>query len=188
MATRSAATTPRPQPPPPPQLATVAGSLVDESGYPLPEAKVLLRPQRGPVRGVFTDAAGRYRFDGVPLGPAELTASATGFETQRWTVEVRPGMSPERSRPLTLRTDVGMLRGLVRSFTSEPLRASIVARDRRGNSTQTESGDDGHFEVELTPGRYRVTISAPGYLSHTREVQVEANGVAILNVDMREEK
>lgn len=183
---------PAPAPPPartaPPQLAAVAGSLVDERGYPLPEVKVLLRASRGPLRGTITDAAGRYRFEGVPVGPAELTAEATGYETQRWTIEVQAGMSPERSRPLSARTDVGVLRGLVRSFDSAPLRARILARDRRGRTTEAESAEDGRFELTIAPGRYRVTISAPGYRSQSREVVVEPNGVAILNLDMREQK
>ncbi len=192
-AARDASVQPTPAPAPPRPtparpLAALAGSLVDHQGYPLPEARVLLRARSGPVRSAITDAAGRYGFEGVPVGPAELTAEATGFETQRWTVEVQAGMSPERSRALTPRTDVGALRGLVRSFASAPLRASISARDSRGNTTEAESGEDGRFEVQVAPGRYRVTISAPGYVGHSREVHVEANGVAILNVDMREQK
>jgi hypothetical protein len=52
----------------------------------------------------------------------------------------------------------------------------------------TESGDDGRFEIELAPGRYRVTISASGYRAQSRNVRVDQNGVAILNVDMREQR
>lgn len=185
------ATTPKPAPrapPAPPQTAVVAGSLVDDQGEALPEANLTLRTQDGAVREAITDAAGRYRFSDVPVGPAELEAAATGFETQRWTVDARPGTSPEPARTLAPSTEVGMLRGLVRSFDSAPLRAQILVRDLRGRTRASgESGDDGSFEIELAPGRYRVTISVPGYRSHSRNVQVDANGVAILNVDMREQ-
>jgi hypothetical protein len=179
-------------PPSPPAVthADVSGSLVDERGAPLPEAKITLRAQDGEPREAITDAEGRYAFSEVPVGAAELNAEATGFEAQTWTIEVSPDRPPEDPRALAPKAETGVLRGLIRSFGSaEPLQAQIVVRSARGKSTaESESGADGRFEIELPPGTYRVTIGAPGYRTHTRKVTVEGNGVAILNVDMRERK
>jgi hypothetical protein len=155
----------------------------------LPEAVVTLRVAGGEMRDAITDAHGQYTFQWVPIGPATIEVNATGFQAQTWDIEVTADMPPEGERALTPKTDTGVLRGLTRTFQSEPLRAQILVRDRRGRTVATrESADDGHFELELAPGAYDVTISAKGYRTHRRSVKVEANGVSILNVDMREAK
>jgi len=172
-----------------PQTANVAGVLIDEQGEPLPEATLTLQAGEGVQREVITDAHGRYQFEHVPLGPATLEASAKGCQTQIWNVDVRPGLAPESARTLAAQLGHGVLRGLIRSFRSEPLRAQIIVRDQRGKTAASrESSADGVFEIELPRGRYRVTISAPGYAPHNRSMQIEDNGVSILNVDMREQK
>jgi len=48
--------------------------------------------------------------------------------------------------------------------------------------------DGGRFEVDVPPGRYRVTISASGYQTQQRTVDVEENGVTVLNVDLRSDR
>jgi hypothetical protein len=173
--------------PPQPTAATVSGTLLDDKGEPLPEASVALRVSGGEVRDAITDANGQYTFQWVPLGPASLEVTATGFQAQTWDIDVRPDMPSDPGRALTPKTDTGVLRGLIRTFQSEPLRAQIVVRDRRGRAVSTrDSAEDGHFEIDLAPGAYEVTISAKGYRTHRRSVKVEGNGVSILNVDMLE--
>lgn len=185
--TAVAATAAVPPPPPPPEPATVSGTLVDDKGEPLPEAVVMLRVTGGEMRDAITDANGRYTFQRVPLGPATMEVTATGFQAQTWDIEIKQDMPPDLGRALTPKADRGVLRGLIRTFQSEPLRAQIVVRDRRGKAVGTrDSAEDGHFELELPPGSYAVTISAKGYRTHRRPINVEGNGVSILNVDMLE--
>jgi hypothetical protein len=179
----------KPPEPEKPANATVTGVLNDDSGEPLSEALVRLRDTSGEEREAITDAEGRYSFTEVPLGAAALEASATGFEAQSWQLDVRADIAPEAPRTLAQKTTIGVLRGLVRSFASEPLRAEVTLRDekqKQGALKRVRSSEKGEFEIELPPGRYRVTIRAEGYKTHTRSVKVEANGVAILNVDLRE--
>lgn len=172
-----------------PKAATVSGTLMDDKGEPLPEASVMLRVAGGEVRDAITDAQGRYTFQWVPLGPATVEVTATGFQAQTWDIEVRADMPIEASRALTTKADTGVLRGLIRTFQSEPLRAQIIVRDRRTKTVATrDSAEDGRFEIDLPPGAYEVMISAKGYRTHRRSVKVEGNGVSILNVDMREAK
>jgi hypothetical protein len=172
-----------------PKSATVSGALMDDKGEPLPEASVMLRVAGGEVRDAITDAHGQYTFQWVPLGPATVEVIATGFQAQTWEIEVTPDMPIEASRALTTKADTGVLRGLIRTFASEPLRAQIIVRDRRGKTVATrDSAEDGHFEIDLAPGAYEVMISAKGYRTHRRSVKVEGNGVSILNVDMPEAK
>lgn len=179
----------KPSAPAAPQSTVLRGALVDERGEPLPEASVKLRAPGGELREAITDAEGQYAFSSVPVGPASLEVSATGFQAQTWDIDVKLDMPAEAPRALVPKADSGVLRGLIRSFQSEPLSASIVVRDRRGRVVVTrESAADGHFDIDVPPGSYEVTISAHGYRTHRRSVQVTGNGVSILNVDMREEK
>jgi hypothetical protein len=176
---------------PPPTALQVRGTVADEQGAPLPDAAVsLLRAQER--RSTMTDAQGSYRFDAVPLGPAELEVAATGFETQHWAIAVQAGSSAQgeqAERRLTPKRDVGTLRGLVRSFGGSAVHAQIIVRDRRGKQLAVrEAGEDGHFEIELAAGLYHVRISANGYDPLVRDVTIAGNDVFILNVDLREAK
>jgi hypothetical protein len=98
------------------------------------------------------------------------------------------GMPPEAPRTLAPKAERGVLRGLIRSFLSEPLQARISVRDARGKLVAEEkSAADGHVEIELAPGRYRVTIDAPGYKTFVQSVQIKGNDVAVLNADLRKQ-
>jgi len=125
----------------------------------------------------------------VPQGPAKLSATATGFDAQEWTLEVAPSMAPEAKRQLSRKGNLGTLRLLTRTFTSEPLAAAILIRDPRGKKVAAGKTDaQGLLEFDLPPGRYVVMLSAAGYKPHRGEVQIERHGVAILNVDMHKLK
>ena len=45
--------------------------------------------------------------------------------------------------------------------------------------------EQGRFEVDVTPGMHEVRISARGYMTQVRRVQVEENGVTLLNIDLK---
>lgn len=175
-----------------PEVARVSGTLVDADRAPLPDVRVTLTVQGDSglePRETVTDGDGNYSFDQVPLGTAQLEATAPGFETQQWTVQVAPKMGPEANRPLTRKGNLGTLRLLTRTFASEPLASVILIKDQRGKKVAGGKADEqGLFEFDLPPGRYVVMISAAGYRPHRGEVQIERHGVAILNVDMREQK
>lgn len=170
----------------------VSGTLVDADLAPLPDVRVTLTPidqhEAEPLETV-TDGDGIYTFARVPVGRAKLEATAPGFEPQQWTLDVAPKMAPDAKRPLTRKGNLGTLRLLTRTFASEPLACAILIRDLRGKKVAAGKADEqGLFEFDLPPGRYVVMISAAGYRPHRGEVQIERHGVAILNVDMREQK
>ncbi len=168
--------------------ADVRGRVIDDKGEAVPDVRVVLTiAPETTLRETVTDGEGRYVFEKVPPGEATLEASAPGFQTQQWVVTVGPAMEASSDRSLVRKSDTGTLRLLTRTFSSEPLSATITVRDARGRKANAGKGDErGLYEIDLPPGRYTVMISAPGYRTLRRTVQIERYGVAILNVDMRE--
>jgi hypothetical protein len=74
------------------ETGIVTGTASDETGGVLPGASVNLRPsgvQR--ILETVTDGTGVYRFENVPVGPAELTFRLINFSTVRRTITVTRG-------------------------------------------------------------------------------------------------
>jgi len=71
---------------------TVTGGLSDETGGMLPGATVMLRPAGATTDlETVTDGTGTYRFENVPVGPAEVIFRLINFSTVRKTVDVTAG-------------------------------------------------------------------------------------------------
>jgi hypothetical protein len=169
------------------RTTTVAGTLLDPRGQAVPEAQLLLSSADGQEHRAISDARGRYRFEQVALGPARLDIEAVGFAPLELTIDVRESMAAQATALPLASTATGFVRGLIRSYRSEPLPAQIQVRTQRGAVVaRTQCDDSGRFEVELPAGRYEIEIRAPGRRIQRRSVIVEAGAVAILNVDMHE--
>jgi hypothetical protein len=183
---------PEPEPAPepePPATVLVEGQLLDDQQEPLTEAEVVLTTPDGAEQATITDAEGRYRFEDVPAGPVTLVARARGFEELRWQLDAAPNMPAPEPMALTPRPPSGVIRGLARSFDSEPLAARVRVLDKRGREVVSTRADaEGRFEIPLPPGSYRVVIDAEGYRGQKRRVRIRDGSVNILNVDLREQK
>jgi hypothetical protein len=103
-----------------------------------------------------------------PLG-AEPTAPEDHVEP--------PPPTPPLEEPLP----EGQIRGRVRSLRGSALRAHIRV-DPLG--LELDADEKGAFTLDVAPGSYEVTISAPGHVSQTRSAVVEQDGVTILVVDL----
>ncbi|HET8936870.1 MAG TPA: carboxypeptidase-like regulatory domain-containing protein [Polyangiales bacterium] len=169
------------------KLASLQGVIIDERGQPVPDVRVTLVAADGTQLEAITDADGKYQFERVPYGQAKLEARAVGFAKQSWQAEVNgPKIKAEAPTALEQAVDVGVLRGLVRSFDSKPLVAHVVINDNRGKLLQERnSGADGRFEFELPPGQYKVSIEAAGFKKHAQSIRIKGNGVSVLNADMQ---
>jgi hypothetical protein len=93
-------------------------------------------------------------------------------------------VTPEEASAEAHRLPSGQLRGLVRSLSGRPVPAEIRV-DPAGRALRAVGG---RFEIDVPPGAYEVTIAAPGFATQKRRVQVEQNGVTLLDVDLRSEK
>lgn len=171
--------------PEPPRLVDLAGMLTDPSGGALPDATVRLVTSDATLETI-TDAEGRYSFAQLTPQQAELQVDAAGFKSARWRVEIRRPETRVPPHALEPGASTGILRCLVRAFDSNALEAEISVRDLEGKRIDGGKTDrNGALELALPPGQYRVMIEAGGYRSQRTNVQVAANEVAILNVDMR---
>jgi hypothetical protein len=185
------AVTTQPDPADEPKLiAALRGSLTDESGAPLPDATVLLNDTSGEQKESVSQGDGSYVFEGLKPGKVTLSVSAPGFDPLMWEVEVVAPLTQVPAQKLAAASAVtGNLRCFVRSFSSEPLQASIVVRDGRGKKVASgKSNATGLWEYALPPGDYKVLIEASGYQSRRANIRVAPNEVAVLNVDLREQQ
>lgn len=172
-----------------PETSSVSGQILDNTGEPLPDTLVTLERPDGTKLEAFSDAEGRFVFEKVPLGEATLHVSAALFDEQDVPIVVGAEPYVEPPRKLERHEPQGTLRGLARSFASEPLKATIRVLNRRGRLVANVKADaEGRFELPLKPGTFKVRISAPGYTSQRRTIQIDDNGVTVLNVDLHERK
>jgi hypothetical protein len=117
-----------------------------------------------------------------------------------------PAAPPPAAKPEEPQTPKGQIRGLVRSLKGTAVAAEVTIEpeapapgaaaadagpappEGSAKGNVTPRADGGRFKVDVAPGRYRVTISAPGFQSQKRTIDVEENGVTLLNVDLRSER
>lgn len=174
--------------PPAPTQGPLSGTLLGPDGAPLTGARVKI--SRGEASWeASTDDEGHYHIERIPFGELTLEASAEGYRPLSWTFDHSaegPGAEPVAAKQLEREHPTGQLRGLIRSWNSEPLAADVVISDLGGKPVQQASSDrEGRFQLELPEGAYRVKVSAPGHKSQQRRVRIHYRGVTILNVDLR---
>ena len=130
-----------------------------------------------------TSADGAFAIDDVPVGRVLILARAAGYEDA--TAEARIDARAPATVDLVMKRVIrpGQLRGLVRSFNGKPLAATIRI-EPLGSETKTDA--DGMFQIDVPPGAYEVVVAAPGHAGQRRPVQVDENGVTILNADLRQ--
>jgi hypothetical protein len=71
-------------------LAGVSGRITDRTGAVIPGAAVTLRDATGGTRQTMTSADGSFHLTELPAGQYELIATATGFNTSKQSIELKP--------------------------------------------------------------------------------------------------
>lgn len=132
-----------------------------------------------------TDERGTFRFTSLPTGTHQLEIEAVGFAEQTDEIEVIviPGDVTE-IEPIELQGLAGEVRGAVvladRSLTAAALaEVTITAEsidDRLADLVTVSPDEGGVFLVSglSAPGRHRLTLSAPGHLPRTIDVDLAA--------------
>ena len=181
-----AATEPAPSEAPPdevvPTLGTELGRVM-EDGQPVANARVELTSEvDGQTRVASTDGDGLWQVAELPLGGAHFRIVAEGLDVVEGMLEIAPGAAVETASAMTRTVPRGEIRGVVQASNGRALAARIEIRplDR-----VLVADAEGGFATEVAPGEYDVVVSAPGHRTQTRHVVVEAQGVIVLNVQLR---
>jgi hypothetical protein len=163
---------------------TNLGSLGLMLGY-----RLMLPPPSYTSHAHDREDAANYAVDVAPVPPEP--APQSGAET---TPQAAPAPEPAASEPVAAPAAVSadaaaaapadghaQVRGHVRSFSGEPLRATIRVKPR---DLKASTDEQGYFELDVPPGKYTVHLRSNGYASQDRRVVVEPNGVTVLNVEL----
>ena len=118
----------------------LSGSVFDETGAPLPGARVTIRGAT--ERVTQTDPAGAFAFNGLPEGDHDVTAELSGFERARRNVRVKAGERSTVSFTLQLarveETIVTAAKAGERDVRTVPMAISVVSNATLGRlGTQT---------------------------------------------------
>lgn len=179
---------PKEEAPPPVITSSVQVTVVDQTGHPISDAKVLVEvPKRDNVPGgemvVPLDATNVYQLDGIPVGAVEIVVQAELLKPHTESVMIQEGSPTEVTVKLTPAATVGsQLRGLVRSYAGQGIQASVTV-EPGGHTAKCD--EEGSFELDLPPGVYKVIIEAEGYRSQNRTLRVRKEGVTVLNADLQ---
>jgi hypothetical protein len=166
----------------PAKPATIDGRVIAADGAALDEPRVTVkRGGDGEAVTLEVGSDGRFTTGGNAGETLTLRAEAPGYEPATESVTLANGSTATVTLTLARKLPNGQIRGLIRSFRGVGLEADVKIEP----SDRTLHTKDGRFEADVAPGGYEVTITAPGYETQRRHVEVEQNGVTLLNADLR---
>jgi hypothetical protein len=181
-------------PPRPPRTVELVGHVAGSDAGQLTELHVEVKSGDAP-QDVTIEADGRFRVEGKPGEELTVSAEAAGYLPGQATITLAQEAPNHVELTLERRPPRGQIRGLIRSLRGTAVAAEIsvepeAAAETSGPAPEPQhlKAEAGRFEIDVPPGHYRVTIAAPGFEIQKRKVDVEENGVTLLNVDLRTEK
>jgi len=160
--------------------ASLLVNVVTQDGYPLSDASVVLE-QDGKAVSVPHENRASYRLGELVAGSATVKVSAPRLKPLERSIQLQSGERLVVDVQLEAAPLSGQLQGLVRSLAGRGLRARIRIEPA---GVELETDDSGTFLVDVAPGRYEVTIEAPGHEAQRRHVEVKPDGVVIVNADL----
>ena len=170
------------------ELATVFGTVTDQSGAVVPAAQVtILNQSTGFKRETATDVTGQYHLAGLPTGNYVVRAGREGFQTQ-----VR--------EPVALTSASGVIINFSLVVGTQPQQVTVGGDVKEIDSTSSSvgglvaertltelplNGRDLFHAVFLVPGVNPTPSSAPSILSNGKTGQVAINGMRPSWTDLR---
>lgn len=152
---------------------SVAGTVVDLQDNPIADAQIFHGSLSGRnVKPVTTDAAGRFRLDGIDVRPRavpeQITVRAKGWAPR--VISVEPGTAAAPSQVTVRLTEPGhRVRGRVVNEKGEPVEGAFVEAGVDGTHNavagSTRTKGDGRFAFDSLPADAQFTVQAAGYQS-----------------------
>ncbi|WP_232840812.1 carboxypeptidase-like regulatory domain-containing protein [Streptomyces sp. Go-475] len=163
----------------------VDGHVLGAESAPVPWAAVTLISLGGRQLGRATaHQDGSYRLEAPGVGTYVLIASADGYQPRASTIVV--GDEPV-SFDFLLSGTSGLAGNVTSADSKEPVvEAMVIAADVRGEVLATGlTGADGAFDfAELVPGQVTLAVTAAGYRPAALPVEVAAQGVTRIQVEL----
>ena len=78
------------------------GSIMDRSGWPIPNAQVKVMQGEKTLERVTTGENGQFRFDSLEDGKYEVDVTARGFQHARYIVKLSGRKNPKQALRITL--------------------------------------------------------------------------------------
>ena len=150
---------------------TLAGVVTDAvTGLPIAGATVQVTDSSNVVHTATTDATGHYGVTNLPVGPAALTASQTGYASATSSPAIVPGPNTQ-DEALAANTLAGVVTNTV---TGLPIAGATVVVVDSANVTNTLTTDAaGQYAVTIiSAGAATVTASQTGYTSATASLSI----------------
>jgi uncharacterized GH25 family protein len=176
--------------PDPRSSCTLTGTISDEQGAPIENARVTIRTSNEAVLKIFTTGKdGRFRAEAIPSGTYDILAGHDQYVTL-----IRPNYTLKPAEMLTtldFRLPLGTrINGLVVDEEEHPL-ANVRVAARRRKTEQIAVGaqfyhDDSTYRTQITdkPGTFTLAgvsagpnlfeFSRPGYEAESRKIDVTA--------------
>jgi len=180
-----------------PAAAPLAGRVVSQAGEPIVGANVVLWIGRDAAATALAECTtsdrGRFSFDRVPEGPAEVEAGAPGFGSARFAFNHSAGaehsdiaLAPVVSLAGRVHdVDGNAVEGVLVRASEFSEHAPRERSDRNGASSVAASDRFGRFEIEsLALGRYTIEVVASAWdLTRTIDVALPIHGLLDVEVE-----
>ena len=122
---------------------------------------------------VTTDSNGAYSINSIAAGSQRITAVIAGYQSAESIVNVPAGSTTTQDFALSVtRTEIDG--NISDAVTTAPIAGSSVSYSGGGSTTSNALGQ--FMFMNVSPGNYTVTVTAPGYAAQTHSVSV-VNGI-----------
>lgn len=168
-----------------PKPGSLVGRVRSSQGKPLASISVSLPALK---LETLTDGTGEYQFQDVPPGQHQLVFNQGTRRLATTVVKVQSDeTSTENLTAKSAETQAdkgGTLTGkVVAQNTRRPLSGAKVVVEAKELTVLTITGPDGTFRVtDLPSGRYRVSVSRPGYRTNGAQATINAKTGAQVNI------
>ncbi|MBT3233438.1 MAG: T9SS type A sorting domain-containing protein [Calditrichaeota bacterium] len=176
------------------EFGTVSGTVANEDGEAVAEARVMLNSRGQRPLQAQTDENGAFNFAEVPVWEWTVQITGRGYLPFREDIEVAVDQAVELEIVLEVaggrgddddeEVEFGRVSGTVANEDGEAIAEATVLISSRGHRSQrVNSSENGEFNFDEVPvGEWAIQVSGRGFDLHRGELAVEVNQVVELEI------